>query len=61
MTRMKVEIKAPEPLSSIMNKMDEFEAFTHFHEHYESLEPTDANLGAFDSSIQDTQITSFLW
>jgi len=58
---MKVEIKAPEPLSSIMKKMDEFEAFTHFREHYESLEPTNANLDAFNSSIQNTQIMSFLW
>jgi len=29
-----------------MKKIDEFEAFTHFREHYESLEPTDANLNA---------------
>ena len=46
MTRMKVEIKEPVSLSSIMKKTNELEAFTHFREHHRSLEPTDANLDA---------------
>jgi len=46
MTRMKVEIKEPEPLSSILKKTNELEPFIHFHENHQSLKPTDANLDA---------------
>jgi len=46
MTRMKVEIKEPEPLSSIIKKTNELEPFIHFRENHQSLKPTDARLDA---------------
>jgi len=44
---MKVEIKEPEPLSSIIKKTNELEPFIRFRANHQSLEPTDAKLDAF--------------
>ena len=46
MKRMKVEIKAPEPYSSIMKKTNEIAAFAQFRSRHQTLEPTEANLDA---------------
>jgi len=43
---MKVEIKAPEPYSSIMKKTNEIAAFAQFQSLHQTLEPTEANLDA---------------
>ena len=46
MKRMKVEIKAPEPYSSVMKKTNEIAAFAWFRSRHQTLEPTEANLDA---------------
>lgn len=46
MTRMKVEIKAPEPFTSVMKKTNESAAFVNFWSRHHILEPTEANLDA---------------
>jgi len=43
---MKVEIKEPEPFSSVMKKKNEIAAFAHFQSRHQELEPTEANLDA---------------
>jgi len=46
MKRMKVEIKAPEPFSSVMKKTNEIAAFAQFWSRHQTLKPTEANLDA---------------
>ena len=39
MTRMKVEIKEPEPFSSLIKKKNDIEASIHIKSHHRALEP----------------------
>ena len=43
---MKVEIKTPEPFTSVIKKTNELAAFANFWSRHQALEPTDANLDA---------------